>query len=139
MGGELCSNAVGKWGAFPELLEVYRAFLAEPFTPVNTSKYGGKGRLYGRYSLAADGLSRFGVLAKDFIPLVKERMAQLNRKDEEESGSIGYLTESLERLEGKRRPINTVNLKSQHLGVSHEANARWEELEKAAAAAAAGR
>lgn len=122
---ELIAKASTVW-AFEGMMPLYRQWLSLPYSKESVPKGRGMQTLANLYARASDGLMAFGTKGADLLPLLRLRLDELSRADDEHSHHIAMLLQqAIDVAEGKVMPRSCGNSKGKYLGVSQSVIPAW--------------
>jgi hypothetical protein len=131
IGDALFVGVATRW-PIPEALDYLSGILSVPLTPGSSPERGGRSKLITDFSLAVEGLSRFGTLGARCLNLLKARLLELDLQDSDEAQLAKAIEACIARLEGRAAPEIAVSWKGQLIGVNRQAISEWTRSSKTA-------
>jgi hypothetical protein len=131
IGDALFVGVATRW-PIPEALDYFSGILSVPLKPGSYPERGGRSKLITDFSLAVEGLSRFGTLGASCLNLLKARLLELDLQDSDEAQLVKAIEACIARLEGRAAPEIAVSWKGQLIGVNRQAMSEWTRTSKSA-------
>lgn len=120
----LLGGASLRW-PFPEARDYFSNLLSVKLQSENYPDWGGRPALLADLGMAVRAFARYGMLAKEVIPLLEARRSELDETDESEASLRKEIVKCIERLNGEDAPELAMNWKGELLGVNKAAVALW--------------